>query len=241
MRDATMHLNGVDLRFDTYGPDAAAVVVLLHALGESAHDWQRVAEALAETFRVIVPDARGHGGSGTAEAYSFELMRDDTLALLDHLDVRRTAIIGHSMGGTVAYLVAETRPAMVCCLAIEDTPVPRGADLPEPPAEAPDDVAFDWSLVGPIMRQLNQPDPAWWDDLRVISASVLVIGGGPDSTLDQAQLRDVCAAIPGARFVSIGGGHYVHATKPAEYIALVASFLAAHRAHSAIERDSGDA
>src|SRR5215831_17374489 len=95
----------VELAFDDYGKPDGRPVVLLHALGRSAADWVEVAAGLASDFRVIVPDLRGHGRSPRPGTYSFALMRDDVCALLDRLRVTRVSLVGHSMGGTVAYLV----------------------------------------------------------------------------------------------------------------------------------------
>ncbi|HEX7745284.1 MAG TPA: alpha/beta fold hydrolase [Micromonosporaceae bacterium] len=78
-------------------------MVPLHALGEDAGTWDAVAAEFAKTFRVFAVDLRGHGSSDRPGTYTFELTRDDVLAVLDHLGLRRVTLLGHSMGGTVAY------------------------------------------------------------------------------------------------------------------------------------------
>ena len=195
-RTLRVRANGVDLNVRIHGTDRLPAVVLLHALGQSAKDWDRVAERLADVAHVIAPDMRGHGASARAPAYSFEAMRDDVLALLAALEIERTALIGHSMGGTVAYLVAQARADLVSHLVIEDTPPPRNASLPEPPAEPPGEVPFDWALVAPIVRQLNAPDPTWWERLATIRSPTLLIGGGDESPIPQALLAEVAQRIP---------------------------------------------
>ena len=86
-------------------------VVCLHALGLSGADWSDVAGALATEHDVVTPTLRGHAGGEWTDDYSFELMRDDVIAVIEPM--APVALIGHSMGGTVAYLVTEARPDLV--------------------------------------------------------------------------------------------------------------------------------
>ncbi|MFF2345171.1 alpha/beta fold hydrolase [Pseudarthrobacter sp. NPDC058119] len=68
--------DGVKISVQECGDPDAAPVVLLHALGDTAGDWETVAEALAPDFRVFAVDLRGHGGSDRPGEYSFELTLD---------------------------------------------------------------------------------------------------------------------------------------------------------------------
>jgi pimeloyl-ACP methyl ester carboxylesterase len=79
-------------------------MVLLHALGEQAASWDDVAARFATRFRVVALDLRGHGASTRPGAYSFTVMRDDVLGVLDALDLHDLVLVGRSLGGTVAYL-----------------------------------------------------------------------------------------------------------------------------------------
>jgi len=103
-------LGGLGFRYWELGSTDATRVLLLHALGRDADDWLAVGRALCDRWRVIALDQRGHGGSARPGAYGFELMRDDLAALVDALSLGRIGMIGHSMGGVVAYLYAEAHP-----------------------------------------------------------------------------------------------------------------------------------
>ncbi len=52
--------NGIEMAHWVWSPPAAPPMVLLHALGESAADWEHVAPVLAEHWQVYAPDLRGH-------------------------------------------------------------------------------------------------------------------------------------------------------------------------------------
>jgi pimeloyl-ACP methyl ester carboxylesterase len=81
-------------------------VVLLHGLGASAYSWRRVAPILAERFRVIAIDLRGHGRSDKpfdltyAPAAQAELVRD----VMHQLGLSGVTLVGHSYGGVVSLL-----------------------------------------------------------------------------------------------------------------------------------------
>jgi pimeloyl-ACP methyl ester carboxylesterase len=217
----------IQLAYDLYGTSGAPAMVLLHALGNDRSTWDGVAVQLAENHHVVAPDLRGVGGSPWPGEYSFELMRDDVLALFEALDLHEVTLVGHSMGGTVACLVAEERPRRLARLVLEDTGPPRRPEAPRPVPARPDDppAGFDWPLVQAVFGQLNEPDPAWWDRAGRISVPTLVIAGGPDSHVPQDLLVELAERIPGGRLVTIPAGHQVHRERPAEFIAALRDFL----------------
>ncbi|MEX1208159.1 MAG: alpha/beta hydrolase [Acidimicrobiia bacterium] len=206
--------------------DGEEAILLLHAMRRSAGDWQPIIDRLSDSYRTIALDLRGHGGSSRTISYSFELMRDDVRDFADSLGLTRFHLIGHSMGATVSVLFAEHWPGRIDRLVLEDTPPPSGREqIPAPSAEAPEPVSFDWAVLGPIIHQLNNPDPAWWADLGKITAPTLVIGGGSDSFIDQRELSAMVSRIPHGRLVTIEAGHHVHSSKPDEFASAVQAFL----------------
>lgn len=222
----TVEVGGIRLAYRVSGVPDAPPLVLVHALGENADDWATVTPELARRHRVYAVDLRGHGRSDWPGDYSLELMRADVLGLLDALGLDRVDVIGHSLGGIVAYLVAAERPHRVRRLVLEDVPVPRPrtAVAPNRPEGA---LAFDWEMVLAVRRQVDTPDPAWLARLGRITADTLVLGGGPDSHVPQDGVAELARRVPGARAVTIPVGHLVHHAAPAEFTAVVSAFLSA--------------
>ncbi|MGH3345210.1 MAG: alpha/beta fold hydrolase [Carbonactinosporaceae bacterium] len=220
----TVDVDGVRLAYRMTGDPKAPPMVLLHALGEDGATWDEVTAAFSGSRRVYAPDLRGHGGSDWPGDYSLERMRDDVVAFLDGLDLDGVTLIGHSLGGAVAYLVAEDHPRRVDRLVLEDVapPLPRVRAVPERPAGP---LPFDWGVVLAVHEQLADPLPAWWDRVTEITAPTLIIAGGPDSHIPQHQLADAAGRISDCRLVTIAAGHEVHATRPAEFRTEVAGFL----------------
>ncbi|TMF07254.1 MAG: alpha/beta fold hydrolase [Chloroflexi bacterium] len=106
-------------------------VVLVHGYTGNSRNWALTAPALAERFRVISVDLRGHGSSAkptSEDAYALETMASDVYELLKNLDVSECALVGHSMGGMVSQLLILEHPEMVRALVLVDTAaeVPKG-------------------------------------------------------------------------------------------------------------------
>lgn len=221
-RDITV--GGVRLACYLRGAEDAEPLVLLHGLTSRASTWDTVAPEFAKQFHVVALDQRGHGDSDRPAEYSFELMCDDVLGVLDELAMEQVNVLGHSMGGTVAYLIAEKEPRRISRLILEDTPppFPMGRVVVERP-DGP--LPFDWAVVPAIIGQLNDPDPAWWDRLTEITAKTLFIGGGPDSHVPQDKIAEAAARVPDSTLQVIPVGHQVHDERPAEFTAAVLDFL----------------
>lgn len=216
---------GLTLGYREWGRADGSVVVLLHGLGSDADDWALVGPGLGQRYRVIALDARGHGQSDWATSYGLSELRDDVVDALDALGVLAAAVVGHSMGGVVAYLVAATRPDRVRALVLEDMPPPLPADPPRdiPVGPAPGETC-DWRAVAELRAWRNDPDPAWWDLATDIRARTLVVGGA-HSYMPQDKLAELTRLIPRGTFASLDTGHAVHAERPGEFLALVQPFL----------------
>jgi esterase len=231
--DRTIALGSLNIHYREAGEEDSPPLIVLHGLGGKAEEWDNVSLALADRYHVFALDQRGHGVSSWPAEYSFELMRDDLEAFADALSFQRFTLIGHSMGGTVAYLFAEKWPDHIVQLVCEDTAPPMVGDNIDPWAgdEDEDDQAagplpFDEPVWTDIIAQLRHPDPSWWSELPLISAPTLIIGGGPTSHVRQGKLAEAAALIPDCRLVTIpDAGHVIHLTRSEEYIALLRDFL----------------
>ncbi len=108
---------------DSGGTPATPVALLLHGWTASADlNFFPVYSELAESYRVIAMDLRGHGrGMRSAEPFSLEDCADDAAALLVQLEARQVIAVGYSMGGPVALLLARRHPGQVTALVMQAT------------------------------------------------------------------------------------------------------------------------
>lgn len=219
--------NGIVLAHRAWGEVGAPVMVLLHATGESSASWEPLAPTLARSFRVVAVDLRGHGDSDWPGIYSLEAMRDDVVGLLDHLGDPAVTLVGHSLGGVVAYLVADAAPNCVARLVIEDACPPHARDSPAPPRPA-GELGFDWDFVAPIRLQLDDPSRGYWPALATITAPTLLLSGGADSPIPQELLTEVAQLLPDCQLVMIPVGHMIHDDAPREFLHTVLDWMTAH-------------
>ncbi|NEM97036.1 alpha/beta fold hydrolase [Pontibacter burrus] len=90
-------------------------VMLLHGKNFNGAYWKQTADALSKAgYRVIIPDQIGFGKSSKPEhlQYTFQLLAQNTKAILDTLNIKKVAVLGHSMGGMVATRFALMYPDM---------------------------------------------------------------------------------------------------------------------------------
>lgn len=94
-------------------------VVLIHGLAGDLKAWSPQVEALRDRFRVISFDNRGAGGSSQVdEPVSTTDLARDTIGLLAHLGVDSAHVVGRSMGGAIAQIIALERPDLVRSLVL---------------------------------------------------------------------------------------------------------------------------
>lgn len=130
MRARRVELGDVSLHVVDAG-EGGRPIMLVHGFTANSDEVAGVIEPLAELgWHAVAPELRGHGRSDRptdAGAYSLELMAADVVALADRLGWDRFALLGHSMGGGVAQLVAMNHPQRLTGLVLASTfhgPVP---------------------------------------------------------------------------------------------------------------------
>jgi pimeloyl-ACP methyl ester carboxylesterase len=102
-------------------------VVLLHGWPQDGGMWAPVIDALARSHRVLAPDLRGFGHSGSPPGdYSKRALAADVVDLLDAEGIERATVIGHDWGGWLAWLLALEHGERVTRFVSLDTPPPSG-------------------------------------------------------------------------------------------------------------------
>ena len=107
--------HGGRLHYEIAGDRASPAVTLLHPGLWDARTWDPHFGRWTERFRVLRYDQRGYGGSSRPDGSPYSHVRD-LVALLDHLDIERTALVGCSMGGGLAIDATLTVPERVWAL-----------------------------------------------------------------------------------------------------------------------------
>lgn len=120
------------------GPD----IILLHGLGAHADVWSAVADSLDETFRIHVVQMNGFAGvpvAANADGPVAAPVAEELARYIREQKIERPAIIGHSMGGTIAMMLAARHPDVAGRIMVLDMPPNMGAIM-APSGTSPDSI-----------------------------------------------------------------------------------------------------
>lgn len=119
----TAEVNGTTIHYvrGGHGPS----LVLVHGFPQDWFEWRRVMPRLSRRFTVVAVDLRGVGGSApSAVGYAAVDLAEDVRQLISRLDLGRVHVVGHDVGGWVAYAFARRFPGSARTVMILETPVP---------------------------------------------------------------------------------------------------------------------
>ncbi|HEY0182103.1 MAG TPA: alpha/beta fold hydrolase [Rhodopila sp.] len=206
-------VNGIKVWYAVFGQGEP--VIFLHGGLAHAAYWGLQVPAVARQHQVIVMDSRGHGRSTRdAQPYGYDLMADDVVALLDHLRIRRTAVVGWSDGGILGLDLAIRYPDRVSKVfafaanadpsgvidGVEKNPtfaafIARAGHEYQTLSATPK--GYD-AFVGAISR-MWETQPRWTAaQLAAIRTPVLVVDGDHDEAIKRPHTEMLAATIPGA-------------------------------------------
>ena len=114
--------NGIDIHYLRTGGNKPPLV-LLHGLTGSGACWIPLARAFEEEYDVVMPDARGHGNSSApVDGYRYEDHANDAVGLIQGLELVAPVLLGHSMGGmTAAVIASRTGTAIRAVILVDPT------------------------------------------------------------------------------------------------------------------------
>jgi pimeloyl-ACP methyl ester carboxylesterase len=127
----TIQVNGTCIHYVRGGTGPTAV--LLHGFPQDWYEWRQVMPRLAQRFTVLAVDLRGVGGSAPSpDGYTSLNLARDIHQLLDRLELGPAHLVGHDIGGGVAYAFAREFPGHTRTVAVLEFPIPgiaRPSDL----------------------------------------------------------------------------------------------------------------
>ena len=196
-------------------------LLIAHGLFGSARNWGTFAKRLSDTRRVVAVDMRNHGSSPWSDAHGYEEMAADLAEVLDGLDGPHD-VLGHSMGGKAAMILALSRPDAVNRLIVADiAPVAYGHDQHGPlramkgldPASVADRqdasrrleaVLDDSALAAFLLQSLDLRDRRWRLNLDALEREMERIMGFPEV---HGSYGGPCLFLSGAESDYVGQAH----------------------------------
>ena len=117
---AVCETNGINIYYTRTGGNKPPLI-MLHGLMTNGVCWTGLARVLEKEYDVIMPDARGHGNSSVPDfGYRYEDHANDVAGLINALRLPPPILLGHSMGGTTAAVVASRKPNLLRGLVLAD-------------------------------------------------------------------------------------------------------------------------
>ncbi len=236
-----VRVGGADLWYATAG--SGTPVLLLHGGLGSSDDWGNQVAALAAHHRVIVLDSRGQGRSTRDDTpYSYDLMADDVLALLDALKIDRIDIVGWSDGANTGLDLAMRYPKRVGRLFAFGANASVSGMVGEPEKQAifpllMQRVSADYARLSPTpgdfedvagkMSAMWATQPEWADaQLATIKSPVWIVEGDHEEFIRREHTEHLARAIPGAGLLILpGASHFAPLQSPGLFNAAVLQFL----------------
>jgi len=95
-------------------------LIILHGLFGMLDNWQRFAKEISGRYKVILVDQRNHGKSFRSVQFTYELLAQDIINLMDNLGIDKAHVLGHSMGGKTTMKIATTFPERIESFIVVD-------------------------------------------------------------------------------------------------------------------------
>jgi pimeloyl-ACP methyl ester carboxylesterase len=167
-------------RLGSLSPDAP-VALAIHGLTSSSRSWLATGRALDDQATLIAVDLRGRSRSNhLPRPFGIAAHVRDMVAVLDHFDLRRAVIAGHSLGAYIAAALATAHPDRVSGLVLVD----GGLTIPDSVGVDPQQFLEEFLGASLARLQMTFPD---WEDYRAWWAAHPAFG---DSDVDPAELAE---------------------------------------------------
>lgn len=212
--------NGIDMAYKLIG--SGEPLVMIPGLGNTMDRWPAtIVEALSSKYQLIILDNRGMGLTTSNDTpFSYQLLADDVVGLMNALGVKKTNVLGFSMGSTITQKLLLEYPqrfnkAIIYATSTDGSNVAKAlhGKLPDQPT---------------IRRQIEATIP--WksplDRMPNINNQVMFLVGTSDTTVGIESSKTLASAIPGAWLVQFKNAtHHLMDEAPGEFIKVVLNFL----------------
>ena len=217
-------------------------LVLMHGAHVDSRFFEANIDALAERFRVFMPERRGHGHTPDVDGpITYDLMSEDTLSFMEAVVDGPAHLVGHSDGAFIGLLIAIRRPELVRKLVMvsggfhRDGLLPPAADfdvdgvvefLAAPYGEVSPDGEEHFRVVVEKLAQMSASEPALEEtELAKVKSRTLAMFGD-DDVLTVEHMNATYEAIPDCELAIVPGtSHFLLQEKPALCNTMILDFL----------------
>jgi 3-oxoadipate enol-lactonase len=198
-----LSINGLSMNVETYGESGDWILLLHGALSDNLQNWRMILNPMAQRFRLIGIDMRGHGKTDNPTgSFTLDDLTADALAVLDHFGIARAHVLGCSLGGYVAMSLRAKHPERVGSLGL------AGAKVGWTPEMAEDRFSFFQPEV------IAQTYPFWLPHMAKAHSAHY----GPEHwKVLVGQVRTLLQTLPGEPTIGLEALRAEAATRPLFY------------------------
>ncbi len=215
--------NGIDVGYKLIGSGEPLVMIM--GLGGIMNDWpEEIIEALSKKYQLILLDNRGMGYTKTNKTtFTYKLFADDIISLLDVLKIKKTNVLGYSMGSTITQELLLKYPerfnkAIIHATSIDGSNVVAAFEKKGKPADIPPTVLRQIEATTHWKTPINK--------LPLITNQVMLVVGTADTVVGIESSKTIASAIPGAWLVQFKKAtHRLIFEIPVEFSKIVLTFL----------------
>ncbi|MER9915472.1 MULTISPECIES: alpha/beta hydrolase [unclassified Mesorhizobium] len=234
-------VNGIQMYYAVFG--AGDPILLIHGGLGHGDIWASQVATMSKTHKVIIADSRGHGRSTrTEQAYGYDLMASDYLALLDYLKIDKTALVGWSDGGIIGIDIALHHPERLTRLFAQAANVTTDGVDPgvltnKTFAAYIDRSGRDYKKLSKTPDQYDafvaqishmwESEPAWTkEQLGKITTPTAIVAGDHDEAIKREHTEYMASVIPGAKLIILpNASHFAMLQAPDEYSHAALDFI----------------
>ncbi len=235
---------GAKIYYEEIGNKDKKVLVILHGGLENIENMNSLASYLAEDFRIIGIDSRGHGKSTLgSKKLTYERIQLDAEEILEYLDIKEFSLIGFSDGGIVSYRIAASKKFQINKLVtiaaswnVQDvidaedmvksiTPESAKEFFPEnyeSYEKLNEEADFD-KLINSVVDMWLDKEPTGHpnESVKNISAETLIIKGDNDFLVSTESLAKLKNEIPNSWFMNVPFAEHLVHEEQAEMVKMV--------------------
>jgi pimeloyl-ACP methyl ester carboxylesterase len=232
-------VNDLNMHYDIYG-DGEPFLILWGIGGENSQFIEHFNDMTNKRFKIISFDGRGSGRTDKPDIpYTIEMMAEDTVGLMDAIDIKQANVLGISMGSRIAITLAAKYPERVKSLIlnvaaarsphIDDTNAAASFERLEFAGKDPEllkamgKYSPTVESFGRLLKALKQFDGT--DLLKKIRAPTIIINGTNDPSTPVKFAQELNNGISGSKLVLVDEDHMFIRTKPDLLIGNIIKFL----------------
>jgi pimeloyl-ACP methyl ester carboxylesterase len=215
-----VHANGIDIGYKLIGSGPPLVMIM--GLGGTVEHWHpQIVAALAKKYQLIMPDNRGMGhATANDTTFTYRLFADDVIGLLDALGVKKTHVLGYSMGSTITQELLLTYPQRFDKAIIHATST-DGSNVAA--------VFKNRTIDNPTVVRQVEATTHWktpMDRIAAVTNRVMFVVGTSDTVVYPESSKVLAAAVAGAWLVQFKNAtHGLMYETPTGFARIVLTFL----------------